>query len=457
VKHRYKLWLVGIGLLATVLWSGSVPTAEALTKSISPSVSADVSDTALVISGLTSPYAFVQFINGNGIIGSVTADANGHFEKTFNAQRPGIHTLSLIATDTIGRITEMVQVSVNLLPLNTTTFEVFLSSTMSLSAPDVQVRQQLGLAGETIPRGHITIIVDGLSVANVAANERGKWLYQYVINELSLGRHTVSVIVQSSSGQQSRPTAAFPFTVISTPLPGAPTKPAIPTITSPKTGDIVDVGQITITGRGQPGTQIEVWNHGQPIGSAIVGDTGDWSVPISLTSFAYEIVARACVQGVCSDFSSPPVSFMLKRLPAADTLKLLLNEYMYYGDVTNPIILNAHIINGKFPYRLSFDWGDGITNSLATSESYMILPHEYDNPGKYKGKVTLIDAAGSSVEVHFSADMISRGFVWYWWYWLLPVLIWLLLSMHLYGWIRLRRRAMYLLRKTWYVAKRRRY
>ncbi len=432
-RYRWSRLLLPVAALFVAVFLGS--SAQALMEQKSATVSLQINDTALVIDGLSSPGAFVRFIEGNNLIGTTTADSLGRFSQTFAAQTPGIHTIGIIATDSIGRLTDIVYQSIHLSAFNTTSFQVFLPTTISLTAPEVEVGHHIVVSGQTIPNGRVTITIDNDQYLSVQSDATGNWSYRLAGSDYSIGDHTITAVVQSAPGQQSLPTAALPFTVISELPFGVPAKPNPPTITSPSTGDVVEGGKVVITGTSQPGMQIEIWNHGVPIGSVFADDKGNWSLPLDLTEFAYEIVARACDQMVCSDFS-PPVSFMLKHPPAAGLMKLTLDKYRFYSDASNPIIVRANVTGGTSDYQLTFEWDDGTRDILKTGEASTTLAHQYDRAGRYGGTVTAIDANGTTREAHFSAYIVSQNPLWYWWYWLISLILWT----YLIGWVYTHRR-----------------
>jgi hypothetical protein len=232
------------------------------------------------------------------------------------------------------------------------------------------------------------------------------------------------VLVQDGIGGQSKPTNPRGFNVQAPPLAPVPPatgggsppsstpggsvqEPDAPVITSPKSGDIVDGDEVTVSGTAPPGTQIELWNRGKPIASTFADDEGNWSIRLQLTEYAYELVARACLRGVCSNFSSPPVTFF-RQSPPVNSFKIELSNYMLRGNTSKAVVAYFLISGGNAPYRLTIDWGDGSKDTITVDNKEFNVTHHYKKPGKYNATITGTDRDGFGARASFSAD-ISDG------------------------------------------------
>jgi hypothetical protein len=412
----------------------------------STTVSVRVGDGIMVFTGSTSPNALVMFQENNSIIGTASANGAGDFTQTFVAQSPGIHNVKIFAKDSTGHITDTIEQSISIAEYSTTTADVFLPSTIALSSVEVAQGETILINGETIPAGQVHIVVDGQTIALTTSSSLGRWGFLMNTGNLSPGGHQIYVVAQKSGGQQSFPTAARQFTVVSlqteqntpnappgtTAIPrsgGTPAaKPAAPVINSPKTGDIVDGNEITVRGTAPPNSQIELWNRGKPIGSAFANRNGFWAITIQLSEYAYELVARACIRGVCSDFSSPPVTFF-RKTPPSNGFKIELDKYMLRGNTLKPVIAHVYIRGGTAPYTINVDWGDGKKDSFTISKTEFNVAHRYRHADHFNAIINGTDANGFTSHATFSAD-INAGPNTMWWN---NVLLWPLLGLILLG------------------------
>jgi LysM repeat protein len=94
-------------------------------------------------------------------------------------------------------------------------------------------------------------------------------------------------------------TAAPPTTAPNTATAVSPTEaPVAPALTSPKGGEAVKSGgDITLSGTGVPGSQVQIVVDGKPVGTVTVGPDGAWSFPIKLDPGEHSIVVQALDAG----------------------------------------------------------------------------------------------------------------------------------------------------------------
>jgi len=391
-------------------------------------VSVGVGDTVLVVTGSTSPNAFVTFKEGGSTIGTTSALANGSFSQTFPAQSPGIHNISIYARDSQNRLTDTVTVSVNLLEHFTTTLDVFLSPTIQLMSSQLTRGESLVIRGETIPNGTITITLDNGQTFQTTSNSSGQWDYSLNTSNLSTGTHRIFAQASDGGGQQSHTTAERTFNVTDPLPPDQQTQaPAAPVITEPADGTEVDANSVVIRGTAQPGTQIVLLNFGSPIGSVFTDRNGNWQIELSLRDRLYQLTARACIRTACSGLSNTIRIYHRVRNP--EVLLIRLEKYMGMVEVGQPIAIRGTIEFGQEPFELTIKWGDGKTDTLKTSEKRFGFTHTYKHAGMYNGSVEAKDNNGATYKVAFSvlvttaADHVeSQG----WWIILLAILLALL-------------------------------
>jgi hypothetical protein len=405
--HNKKLFtFIGVLLCILSLTSSAV-------RAENVSVTIGVGDTTMIVRGYTSPLATVTIMEGNSVIGSTTVGGTGFYSQLFTAQSPGLHNIRVLARDRGSHLTDTVEIQANVQEHFLTTVELFLPPSIGLATAEIILPEPFPIHGETIPEGHLSIAVDGGSPIEIIADSNGLYSHQLSTVGLSPGLHQFYIVARDSNGAQSYPSAARVFTVLSPAAntPGftsapVPARPAPPTITSPRTGDVIDGTEVIVRGTAEPGTQIGLWDRGQPVGSAFADRDGRWSIKLQLTHFAYELAARACRGGLCSSFSSPPMTF-LRQTPLSEIFRVELARYLFQGKAGEPLTLNMTLRAGRVPYRIEIDWGDGRKDTLTTGEAATLLSHTYGGEGQFNGTVSITDSDGKVATTTFSANITA--------------------------------------------------
>jgi hypothetical protein len=418
-------------------------------KAADSAVSIGVGDTSLVVSGRTSPGALVTILDGNTIIGSATADAAGVFSKTFPVVTPGIHQLSIYATDAAGRLTDKITQEVNAVEHATTTVSVFLPTTVVID-PSVQLGDIQHIQGSTIPSGTVTITLDGSATFQVTADVNGNWEYNLSTMGLNIGQHALYGIVSDGVGNQSYPTAQYHFTITALPIQGQPptgggignpggAAPKPPVITQPSSGATVSNPVLTVKGTAQPGSRIDIFNGSRIIGSVFANTKGEWTIDISLSESLYELKARACFGELCSDFSNT-VTIYYQAAQGRGGLYAYLDSYGYKRKANESLVFPLHIRGGQLPYAVTIDWGDGTVDRFSTEQLDVSLSHTYKRAGYYNGRIIVQDKNGERYLLAYATEVVASNAPVYWW-WLLLLLLLLLLLYILWRYSRHKRRS----------------
>lgn len=211
-----KLLVVALAAVALIGLRGSVTLAQ------SSGVTIGVGDTVMIINGQTSPNAFVTIMDGNAVIGSLSADNDGLFTQTFPAQTPGLHTLKLYAQNAIdSEYTDTILLTVNLAEHFPTTVEVFLPPSIIMNTSESSVIQ---LSGYTAPGVTVAIVIDDSEYLTIAADANGFWQASVNTGTFGGGDHSLFVKAYAGGGEQSFATTKRTFSI---PFPpGSPATPA---------------------------------------------------------------------------------------------------------------------------------------------------------------------------------------------------------------------------------------
>lgn len=393
------LWLmvVAVTVVIRLSWPETAQ-AQAVTNGVS--VTVGVGDTILQVVGKTSPSAFIRFKENNAIIGTATADAAGNFSQQLLSQSPGFHTLEIYARDSNDKLTDPVTVTVSLTQHFTTTLDVFLPSTITLSDATVPADGSVDIKGETYPHADVIVTVDDSLAFTVKADTNGRWEFEESARTFTPGDHTIYVQAKDNLGVISYATTKLNFEVVQPAEPNA-IPPNIPTITFPLPGAIIDGSVITVEGTADIGSQVLLFNKGRNIGSAFPGLNGKWQIPVSLIAGAYELQVKACSEAVCSDLSEV-VRFTVQSNGQAYLFSIRLLRYDYRVEQDSSVRLKLIIEGGAAPFTVTVNWGTGKLETLTTSQREIELGHIYTKAGQYTSQLYVKDAQAAERTVGFS-------------------------------------------------------
>ncbi len=173
--------------------------------------------------------------------------------------------------------------------------------TVAVNPPTVQFSLSNGplvMAGSSLPDSVVQVVVDGAVASTARAGGDGAWSSAIT---LTPGQHDLSVRAVDAGGVLSESEIV---TLI-----------VAPTIISPAERAELPQGPLTLTGVGEPGTEIEVLDKGEVSGRAQVGADGGWSFTLTPTEGAHEFSARQAGNAVATSSiihvvvgSPPPVA-----------------------------------------------------------------------------------------------------------------------------------------------------
>lgn len=385
----------------------------------SQQVTVGVGETTLTINGQTSPGTFVTVLKNNTPIGSASADGSGEFSLTMNFESGGINQLSIFGTTPDGAATDPLIASINVVQQQNTVFYAFLPPSTSLESSQVMAGQSVRAFGETMPNGTVVVTTDTGLVSQATADSAGKW--EVAFSAPSPGLHSLFAVAHDGFGQQSAPTRNLLFMVKSNevaptpPFPISPIRPipkptpSTPIITSPQNNQYLNTRTVVVKGSADKDNLIEVWIGNKIVGSAYASENGTWQLSFSATTPHTVLRSRACLNGVCSDFS-PTVNIYLSTSLLRGTLFTLLDvpEYNFTLPIGEQLALPLLIDKGKPPYDVTVDWGDNMTDSKTyPAAGRYTLVHTYETPGLYSGFVTVEDS-NKVKDVHYFAVRVTR-------------------------------------------------
>ncbi|WP_430389232.1 Ig-like domain-containing protein [Dyella sp. 20L07] len=247
-------------------------------------------DTKPKVSGTAEANSTVVMYDNGKEIGRTTADANGKWTFTPNAELAnGGHDLHVTAIDAAGNTSA---------PSNHFGFNV-LSSGGAMDKPTIDtVYDDVGsvqgflkpgdstddtmptLSGKANANSTVKVYDDGKLLGTTQSNANGDWTYT-PSTPLSEGPHNLTVTATDATGNTSVPSDAFPLTVDTT----APSAPTIDTVYDAvgdvqgnlHQGDTTDDTKPKVSGTAEANSTVVVYDNGKEIGRTTTDANGKWT------------------------------------------------------------------------------------------------------------------------------------------------------------------------------------
>jgi large repetitive protein len=237
------------------------------------------------LTGTGEPGTEVQIVVDGEPVGRVTVDSEGKWSFPFELPDSGDYDISVQSLDASGAVvaaSQAVAVKVS-------------EATAGLTVPTIDLPSEgfpvgdITLTGMGEPGSEVQVVVDGQPAGKVMVDSAGKWSLPFEL--LNLGDHEISVQSVDASGEVL---AASEVAVVQVTEAASEAEPAMTAPTLDMPSDELTVGEVTLTGTGEPGSGVEVVVDGKPMGTATVDSNGKWSLPTELTEPGdYEISVQS--------------------------------------------------------------------------------------------------------------------------------------------------------------------
>ena len=195
-------WAIFLCLFATPALADAPPV------SLNINITGNQRDTEVTFIGFCAPGALVTFQEDAAIIGNVSANSSGGFNKKFSARTKGTHAYGIYAEDNHSRVTPTYGFILNLVP----NAETVVSNILLPTTIDVQTGASVSVFGTTAPTSEITIFVHSDPIVGAAvAGSNGEW--DYPVGTLEPGTHTAYANTTLPGGLQGGSSRTVNFEV----------------------------------------------------------------------------------------------------------------------------------------------------------------------------------------------------------------------------------------------------
>jgi len=397
-------------------------------------------DTTPILSGLTTAGALVTLYNGDVVIGSVTADANGQWNFTPAALDDGSYAFRADTANADGTITPS-----PVLTITVDTVAPAVAADIALTdangdpiASDGATNSTAPVLSGTAEPGSVITVSDGDNVlGTVTVGQDGSW--SFTSPALAEGDHSLTATVTDAAGNVSAPSAPLAFTIDT----AAPPVAAGLTVTDNvgdrqgelASGDTTDDSTPTLNGTAEANSVVSVYDGGTLLGTANTDADGNWSfttpelgdgphsLTLTVTDAAGNVSAAtqpfdltvAATQApvtvtlaVTDDSGSAPVELadgastrdatpLLSGVTTAGLLVTIFNGDTAIGSVTADAAGNWSFTPQGLPDG-SYDFLATVTDAAGNSASSATLTIDIDTAApQTTTDVTLVDANGDAI------------------------------------------------------------
>ncbi|CDZ76026.1 Exoglucanase B precursor [Legionella massiliensis] len=270
----------------------AVPVITTVTDDVAPITGAilaggTTNDSTPTLAGTAEAGTTISIFDGGALIGSTTANGLGAW--SFTPSTPlanGAHSLTATATDAAGNVSPptaafgfTVDTVAPIAPVITTVADDVAPITGAIVAGGTTNDTTPTLTGTAEAGTTISVYDGGVLIGTTTTNGLGTWSFT-PSTPLSNGAHSLTATATDAAGNISVPTAAFGFTIDTTP----------PTLTvfgyedqvGNIQGNVYSGGQSddangTLYGTTDPGTTIAIFDGATNLGNATVDSAGKWS------------------------------------------------------------------------------------------------------------------------------------------------------------------------------------
>ena len=256
------------------------PSVTAVTDDTGAGGDQTTSDNTLIFSGNAEPGTDIDVLVDGALVGMVKADSEGNWSLDYTSvQLPdGLHTLSAKATDTAGNqspesasLTLTIDTQAPELPV----LSGISDDTGASAADSITADTTLIYVGTAEPDSLVSVLLDGTLAGTATADAAGQWSLDATVSELADGVYQVTVRSEDLAGNTSD--SAPQQIVIDTTAPGVAELTSISDDTATPNDQVTSDNTLMLSGISEPGSTVELFVNGSPVGTALTDNNGDWS------------------------------------------------------------------------------------------------------------------------------------------------------------------------------------
>ncbi|MCB0177912.1 MAG: hypothetical protein KDI62_06770 [Anaerolineae bacterium] len=384
----------------------------------------DLNAGELALTGTGTPGSEVEIMADGESLGTATVGADGTWRFTNPFDKLGPVEIVINALNNQGRIITSTNASLYTIPApveatteptaevtaeatteptdeamaeaaTESTTETTAEPEVEITAPTVTSPQagtdltpgRLSLQGTGTSGSQIEILVDGESVGTATVRSTGRWTFATTIDEP--GDYELVINGLDEAGEVVA--SSTPLTLSLAEPEDTTPEVEVPTLDEPAAD--VTAGEVTLTGTGEPGSEVEIMVNGQSLGTATVDEDGTWRFTGTIDEPGeVEIVVNALDARGRIITSTDPTLYTITGSPAEPSAPTLASP-----------LAGASLLAGRQTFRGTGEPGsevevvvDGEVIGTATvrSNGTWFLSAEIDDPGEVEVTINALDEDG---------------------------------------------------------------
>jgi hypothetical protein len=370
------------------------------------------------IADFAAPGTSVVLYDGDKVVGTGVANADGVWRITTTPLADGKHSLVALTTDSNGKVlptSGALMLTVDTQGPQTVSTKPLLDSRDdfgSSSSDQITNTNTLTVYGTTEADSHatVTVFVDGVEqYLGASVSETGEW--SSVLYGLSDGKHRISVVTTDQAGNAGVRSAESIITV-DTKAPDAPAAPKLDSLAN---------ATPRLAGKTEAGATVTLYDGANVVGSAVADSKGAWSITSSkLTDGKHSLTITATDVAGNTSKASAALSVSVDATPdaAPTALDLLTAADKGASNTDNLTNLTTPTITGKAAAGatvLLFDGDKQVGKAVANSSgvwsitSSKLLDGEHQLTAISQDTVGNLSAASETLSVNIDTAPPAVG------------------------------------------------
>lgn len=289
------------------------------------------------VTGSAEPGSTVTLKDANGnVVGTGKTGSDGNFSVTLGTPLINGEQVTATATDSAGNTSLGTTITA---PDLTAPDAPTIGSVIDDIAPQTGTvanggstnDRQPQLTGTAEPGSTVTIYDGGVAIGTAVVASNGTWTFTPSV-DLSESTHQITVRATDAAGNTGPASPVFTFTVDVTP-PAAPTAIVLTDDTGIIKGTITsgvptDASKPILTGTGEPGGTITIYDNGVVVGTTTVLPNGTWSVTPNapLPDGTHSITVTETDAAGNQSTASAPITFTVDTTPPSAPGNLVVSN-----------------------------------------------------------------------------------------------------------------------------------
>ncbi|WP_413499167.1 BapA/Bap/LapF family large adhesin [Buttiauxella gaviniae] len=372
-----------------------------------------INDEGSVVSGKAEPGSTVNVTDDHGHpLGSAQTGSDGNFTVPISPSQTNGETLEVSATDPAGNTGPETPVDA---PDTTAPVAPLISAVVddvplyvgNLTNGQTTNDERPEFKGKAEAGATVKIYDNGALLDSVVADSNGNW--SYTSTPLAQGLHNLTVTATDADGNTS-PASSFTLTVDSI-APQAPEITLISDDASPITGSVPNNGFTndstpTLSGTGEPGTEVTITDGGAIQETVTVNASGTWTFTPSPALDDKEYHFTVTSTDAAGNTTAPSAEFVITVVTTTPDTPTIDSAVDDVGSITLPLLNNASTddtlpeLSGTGPAGTTITLYDGNTpiGTFAVGDDglWSITPDHPLTEGQHNLHAVATDAAGNA-------------------------------------------------------------